>query len=233
VDPVAPPSRRRRRRLLRALVAVAAFLVVVPLAAIELAYQIEIARIPERPPAPAPSFPPLVVRSLAVQLFDTPDPEMTPIYPWSPPIAIARVKLGARPRLTPEGLAASEVLRGAEPRVRSHVWRTIDRVVLATWISRHLSAREAICVALSKMFFAPGTVGIAAAARRFFGKSPDDLDAGEIAELVASGAKPSMLLDWPDLRQSRDGLLSKLRAHGVIDEPTMLAAMARDVRRIK
>jgi hypothetical protein len=231
MDPVAPPQKRRRRRALRALFAVAAFLLIVPVACIEVAYRIELARIPERPPSPAPLLPPLVVRSAGVQLFDTPDPEMTPIYPWTLPIALATIHLGRTPPLTPEALAASAVLRSGHH--RPHLWWAIDSGVLATWISRHLSAREAICVALSEMTFAGGTYGIEAAARRIFDKSPQDLDAGEIAELLALSHQPAFA-DRPDkLRASRDGVLRRLHLHGVIDEPTMLAATKRDVRRFK
>jgi hypothetical protein len=233
VDPITPRSNRRRRRVLRALAGLAAFLVVVPLAAIELAYQIEIARIPERPPSPAPSFPPLLARSLAVQLFDTPDPEMTPTYPWTPLVAVVRMRLGAKPRLTPEALAARQVLRTGQVH-RRQIWSTIDEAVLAIWISRHLSAPEAISVALSKMPFGLETSGVESAARRFFGKSAADLDAGEIAELLAVSTAPDFRLRHREgLRGARDSLLSKLQAHGVIDEPTTMAAMQRDVRRIK
>jgi hypothetical protein len=236
VDPVAPPSRRRRRRLLRALVLVAALLVVMPLVVIEVAYQIEIARIPERPPDPAPSsLPPLVVRAFAVQLFDTADPQMTPIYPWTPLFALARLRRHAG-RLTPEIVAARWTLALDASQVkdrRSNLWWAIDNWVLATWISRHLSAREAIAIALSETAFGQGTVGIGSAARHFLDKSAEDLDAGETALLLALSARPK-LREQPDrLRESRDALLRKLHAHGVIDEPTMLAAMKHDIRRFK
>jgi hypothetical protein len=219
---------------MRALAAVAAFLVVVPLAVIELAYQIEIARIPERPLSPTPSFPPLIVRSLAVQRFDTPDPEMTPtFYPWTPLVAMLRIPPGGKSRLTPGALAAFEVLRTQQVH-RRHIWSNIDEAVLAIWISRHLSAREAISVALSKMPFGLETSGVESAARRFFGKSAVDLDAGEIAELLAVSTAPNFHLRRPDaLRGARDSLLRNLQAHGVIDESTTTAAMKRDVRRIK
>jgi len=233
VDPVAPPQRRRRKRVVRALVIAALVVTIVPLAALELGYQIEIARIPERPPDPVPSLPPLVVRSLGVQLFDTPDPQMKPIYPWTPLIALARVYLGARPRLTPETLAATQVLRSGQRQARN-LRRQIEESVMATWVSRHLPAREALSVALSQMYFAPDVTGIAAAARHFFDKSVEDLDAGEIAALIAWTANPSTYRNRPDrLRDSRDALLRKLHDHGLIDEPTMQAAMERDVRRFK
>ena len=157
---------------------------------------------------------------------------MTRIYPWMPLVAIARVQLGGKPRLTPEALAASALLRSGQH--RPQLWWTIDGGVLATWISRHLSAREAICVALSEMPFGLETSGIESAARRFFGKSAADLDAGEIAELLALSNAPGFRLRHPDaLRGARDGLLLRLQAHGVIDEPTRMAAIQRDVRRIK
>ena len=203
-----------------------------PLVALELGYQIEIARIPERPPDPVPSLPPLVVRSLGVQLFDTPDPEMTPIYPWTPVIAIAKDHLGDRPRPTPEAFAARVVLRPAHP--GSNLRRLIEESVMATWISRHLSAREAISVGLSQMYFAPDVTGIAAAARHFFDKSVEDIDAGEVAALIAWSAGPSMFRNHPDrLRASRDALLRKLHDQRVIDQPTLQAALQQDVRRFK
>ncbi|TMB28211.1 MAG: hypothetical protein E6J61_18555 [Deltaproteobacteria bacterium] len=235
MDPVAPPSRRRRWRLVRALVITALLVTIGPLLALELGYQVEIARIPERPPDPPPSLPPLVVRSLGVQLFDTPDPRMTPIYPWTPFIGLARFYLGARPHLIPEELAARQVMRSAgRPQPPTKLQRLIEVAALATWISRHLSAREAISVALSQAHFAPDVVGIAAAARRFFDKSLEELDAGEIAALIAGSAGPSMYPDRPErLRAPRDALLRKLHDHGLIDEPTMQAAMERDVRRFK
>jgi len=231
VDPVAPPSRRRRKRVVRALVIAVLVVTIVPLIALELGYQIEIARIPERPPDPAPSLPRLVVRSLGVQLFDTPDPEMTPIYPWSPLIALARVYLGERPNMTPAPLAARVTL-GKSIR-RSHLWWAIDNEVLAIWISRHLTAGEAISVALSEMSFGGQTSGIVAAARRFLDKSVEDLDAGEVSELLALSYRRSLLARPDELRRSRDAILRKLRAAGVIDEPTLQAALQQDVRRFK
>jgi len=43
-----------------------------------------------------------------------------------------------------------------------------------------------------------------------------------------------MYPDRPErLRAPRDALLRKLHDHGLIDEPTMQAAMERDVRRFK
>jgi len=229
MDPVAPRSGRRRRRIARALIALVLILVVAPLACVELAYQIEIARIPERPESPAPSFAPLVVRAAAVHLFDTPDPQMTPIYPWTLLIAIGKARLaGALPRLTPEALAATQVLRtGNFAAGRS----TIDNTVLSIWISRHLSAREAICVALSKLPFGLQTSGIESAAR-LLGKSSADLDAGEVAQLLAM-YRPRPLNMGISVREMRDGLLRKMHAQGVIDEATMQAAMEQDVRRFK
>jgi Transglycosylase len=231
VDPVAPPQRRRRKRIVRALVIAALVVAIVPLVALELGYQIEIARIAERPPDPVPSFPPLLVRSLAVQLFDTPDPQMTPIHPWTPVIAMAR---GYRGNLTPEALVASILLGKSQgSHRRSNTRWAIDNGVLATWISRHLTAREAISVALSEMNFGRETAGIDAAARRFFEKSAHDLDAGEVAALLALSHRTSLADRPEELRKARDGLLRRLRAAEVIDEPTMQAAMERDVRRFK
>jgi len=198
---------------------------------LELGYQIEIARIRERPPDPVPSLPPLAVRSLGVQIFDTPDPQMRPIHPWTPVIAVAR---GYRGNLTPEALAASVLLGESQRSIRrSNVWWAIDNAVLATWISRHLTAREAISVALAGMNFGAPTPGIEAAARRFFEKSAQDLDAGEVAALLALSQQPSLADRAEDLRKARDGLLRRLRTAGVIDEPTMQAAMEGDVRRFK
>jgi len=218
----------------RAFLIVAAVVAVVPLPALELAYQIEIARIPDRPPDPAPSLPPLVVRSLGVQLFDTPDPQMKPIYPWTPLIALVKVYLGARPRLTPEALAARQVLRSAgQSQSRSQLRRSIDETVLATWISRHLTAGEAISVALSEMTFGLESAGIDAAARRFFGKSVEDLDAGEVATLLALSQQTSLVDRTEQLRKARDGILRRLRAGGVIDEPTLQEATQQEIRRFK
>jgi hypothetical protein len=232
VNPVVLRSGRRRRRVLRALVVLVLLVVVVPPVCVELGYQIEIARIPERPPSPVPPLPRLLVQSLAVQLFDTAEPEMTTVYPWTPFVALARMKARARPRLTPEALAASETLRQSTA-VRTKMQRMLDRAVLATWISRHLSANEALRVALWQMSFGRDLAGIDAAARRFFGKSAQDLDAGEIAELLAVSQYPAIVEHPERLRESRDDLLRKLHAYGVIDESTMAATMERDVRRFK
>ena len=136
--------------------------------------------------------------------------------------------------MTAEAYAARAVLRTAQERVpRPQIWWTIDNVVLATWISRHLSAPEALSVALSQMPFTPRIAGIDPAARQLFAKSPDDLDAEETAELLALSSQPLLVENPEELRKSRDALLRKLHVHGVIDEPTMLAAMQRDVRRFK
>jgi membrane peptidoglycan carboxypeptidase len=83
------------------------------------------------------------------------------------------------------------------------------------------------------MYFGQGDFGIDAAARRYFGKTPQDLDAGEIAELLAVSPNAAIGNHPEKARASRDGLLHKLHEYGVIDEPTMLAAIERDVRRFK
>ncbi|MGH7398951.1 MAG: monofunctional biosynthetic peptidoglycan transglycosylase [Candidatus Rokuibacteriota bacterium] len=65
------------------------------------------------------------------------------------------------------------------------------REALLTWqLERALSKRRILELYLNVAEFGPGTYGAAAASRRYFGKSPADLDESEAAQLAAALPSP-------------------------------------------
>jgi hypothetical protein len=220
---------RRSRRARRCLIALTLVLLS-PLALLEGAYRYELRAVPERPPAPVPQFPPLVLHAAALEWLGSPTAQGEPIYPWTVVRALAGLPwMNFRDfRRNSDELLASALLVWSGPR-RGNLRRLFALWALTTWISRHLTAEQALsaCVATTP-WFGSGTHGLIEAADRFVGKPADQLDAEEIARLFTLTRSPSERRSHPDRwRAARDVLLRDLHQHGFIDEATLLAATAR------
>ncbi|MGE5049143.1 MAG: hypothetical protein ACM3PC_11270, partial [Deltaproteobacteria bacterium] len=132
-----------------------------PMACIEAAYRIELTRVPERPPEPLPELPSLLIQAAAVDMTGAASPQTRGIYPWTALSALARVASGGSvdARMTPSSLAAQRLLLESGREVRGHLRWTAANLALTVWISRHLTAEQAMATALSTMSFgrdAPG-----------------------------------------------------------------------------
>jgi len=84
---------------------------------------------------------------------------------------------------------------------RAHSWswpqeRTLsghlNRAVLPVWLSDHFNRRELVTFWLDRAYFGHGTYGLGAAAKRYFGTTPEHLTLSELAYLVARTRSPSV-----------------------------------------
>jgi membrane peptidoglycan carboxypeptidase len=173
-----------------------------------------------------------VLHAAALRLLRTPTPEARPIYPWTAVASIVRLfwnhAESSSGRPSASGLAAKTLL-GASATRRSQLRWTVDNLVLTTWVSRHLTAEEALSAALESWAFGAETRGVRDAAERYAGKRVDQLSPEEVARLVVLASEPSLRAHPDKWRLRRDGLLNELHAHRFIDDATLLDATARAV----
>jgi penicillin-binding protein 1C len=201
-----------------------------PMACIEAAYRAELARVPERPPEPLPELPPMLIRAGGLDMIGTSAPETRGIYPWTLLLALARIASGREvdARLTPSSLAARALLLESGREVRGPLRWTAANLALTVWISRHLSAEEAMASALATMSFGPDTPGAEDAALRYMHRPLRQLDPADTAALIVLARDPSGMLRHRDRwRAARDSLLRRLAGDGVTSEQVLRRALAR------
>ncbi len=99
--------------------------------------------------------------------------------------------------------------------------RKIREAILSRRLEAHNSKDEILTLYLNQIFLGHGAHGVAAAARRFFDKSLQELDTSEMALIAGLAGAPSRFSPFlrPELaRERRDHVLDAMVAAGVLDE---------------
>jgi penicillin-binding protein 1A len=112
------------------------------------------------------------------------------------------------------------------------IQRKIREAILARRIEMHFSKREILTLYLNQVFLGHGTYGVGAAARRYFDKSVEDLDLGEMATLaglVRAPSRYSPLTDVEAARARRDQVLAAMVACGYVSDEEANKWRARPV----
>lgn len=114
------------------------------------------------------------------------------------------------------------------------IGRKVQEVVLALWLEQKYSKEEILELYLNRVYFGSGSYGVAAASRRYFGKSARDVSLPEAALLAGLLKAPSRLSPArnPDLAEERaQVVLGAMRAQGVVSDNEMTAALSRQTVR--
>ncbi|HEY2904010.1 MAG TPA: PBP1A family penicillin-binding protein [Polyangia bacterium] len=99
--------------------------------------------------------------------------------------------------------------------------RKIREAILARRLESHYSKRDILTLYLNQIFLGNGAYGVAAAARRYFDKSIDDIDLGEMAMLAGLARAPSRfspLASVDRARARRDQVLTAMVASGYLTD---------------
>lgn len=97
----------------------------------------------------------------------------------------------------------------------------ISQMLLAVKIERQFSKEDILELYMNQIYLGAGAFGFAAAARVYYDKTLDELDAGEIAVLAGLPQAPSRYHpgESPELaKQRQKHVLNRMRATGLIDE---------------
>ncbi len=157
--------------------------------------------------------------------------QLEPIWPWS----IIDHFIPRRPKNRPPSVGrqiTSQLARRwmwerpqREGERRLH--RMFQELALTIWLSRHWTAEEVLTAYAERAWFGEGLVGMDAAARRYFGKQPEQLALHEAALLAGLSQSPSRYdpLRRPEqARKRRDFVLGRLRTLKWISEAEWEAA---------
>jgi penicillin-binding protein 1A len=118
--------------------------------------------------------------------------------------------------------------------------RKLQEAVLALWLERRLTKDQILERYLDTIYLGAGAYGVDAAARRYFGKTPQELTPGESAMLVGLIHAPSRLAPTRSLEAARSraetvlaamvetGALTEKDAAKARAEPARLAVPPRD-----
>lgn len=90
--------------------------------------------------------------------------------------------------------------------------RKIREVLIAFWLEAWLSKDEILSRYLSNVYFGDNTYGLTAAARHYFGRSPDRLNVGQAAMLAGLVKAPSRLAPTSNLKGARAREMVVVRA---------------------
>src|SRR6266404_2811313 len=110
--------------------------------------------------------------------------------------------------------------------------RKIREAILARRLESHYSKRDILTLYLNQIFLGHGAYGVAAAARRYFDKSIDELDLGEMATLAGLARAPSRfspLTSVERARARRDQVLGAMVASGQLTDDEANRWRARPV----
>lgn len=153
-------------------------------------------------------------------------------HPGVDPLAVGRAtiqNLASGRVVSGASTISTQVVRLAQPRPRTLRSKIIE-ALLALKMERSLSKQQILEEYLNRAPFGGLTVGVQAAAQRYFGKDARDLTLGEAALLAGLPQSPSRLR--PDryldraLRR-RDYVLRRMVARGFITEEQRAAALAQ------
>jgi penicillin-binding protein 1A len=110
------------------------------------------------------------------------------------------------------------------------LFRKIPEAILARRLEGRYSKSEILTLYLNQIFLGNTAYGVAAAARRYFDKTVDELDLGEMATIAGIARAPSNFSPIPNLQRSqnrRDQVLSAMAAAGAITAAEATAWKAR------
>ena len=212
------PLNRTRRRLLGALVCLCALALLAPGCAVEALFLWGLHRVGELPSPPRrPTV--LIVHRALWAIEDELPMRVEFMYPWvvfhnyrnprGRQSAGAHVAAGAA-----SAHVASVTSAGRPPRHLDYALRVFATTI---WFTRTFSAEELVVWYGERACFGPDAVGLAQAARHYFGKTPEQLELHEAALLAAVLSSPSRYDPWcrPDAARARRAFtLSRLRDSG-------------------
>ncbi|HEX2660186.1 MAG TPA: transglycosylase domain-containing protein, partial [Polyangia bacterium] len=101
------------------------------------------------------------------------------------------------------------------------IQRKIREAIMARRLESHLTKNEILTLYLNQIFLGAGAYGVGGGARRYFDKSVDELDLGEMATLAGLVRAPSRFSPLTNLeagRARRDQVLSAMVAAGSLSE---------------
>jgi penicillin-binding protein 1A len=110
--------------------------------------------------------------------------------------------------------------------------RKVREAILARRLEQRYSKRDILTLYLNQIFLGHGVYGVAAAARRYFDKSIDEIDLGEMAMLAGLARAPSRFSPLTSIeraRARRDQVLSAMVASGYLTESDANPWRARPV----
>jgi penicillin-binding protein 1A len=110
--------------------------------------------------------------------------------------------------------------------------RKIREAILARRLEARFSKRDILTLYLNQIFLGHGAYGVAAASRRYFDKSVDELDMGEMATLAGLARAPSRFSPLTSLeraRARRDQVLGAMVASGRLTDDEANRWRARPV----
>ena len=105
--------------------------------------------------------------------------------------------------------------------------RKVQEAVIAVWLEFHLTKEEILAQYLNTVYFGDSAYGIDAAARRYFGKSAQELTLGEAAMLVGLIRAPSALEPkhhFDRARERADVVLEAMVKNGAISQEQAVEA---------
>ena len=105
-------------------------------------------------------------------------------------------------------------------RISRSLFRKIPEAILARRIEARYSKRDILTLYLNQIFLGHTAYGVAAAARRYFDKTVDELDLGEMATIAGIARAPSRFAPTANLQRAqtrRDQVLAAMVAAGFIN----------------
>jgi penicillin-binding protein 1A len=119
---------------------------------------------------------------------------------------------------------------------RKSIVRKIKEAVLAFQLERRYTKDEILWLYLNQIYLGSGAYGVESAARIYFGKSVSDLSLAEcalIAGLPKSPSNYSPLINPQLAVKRRNTVLRQMAATGIIDAPTLAAALAEPLKLVQ
>ena len=110
------------------------------------------------------------------------------------------------------------------------IQRKIREAILARRLESHLTKNEILTLYLNQIFLGAGAYGVGGGARRYFDKSVDELNVGEMATLAGLVRAPSRFSPLTNLdagRARRDQVLSAMVAAGYLTDAEATTWKAR------
>lgn len=132
-------------------------------------------------------------------------------------------------RVSGASTLSMQVIRLAKPRPRTLRTKLVE-MFTALQMERILSKDEILTQYLNRAPFGANLVGIEAASRRYFGKSPEDLSLAEAALLAGVPQSPSRLRPDRQLERAKRRqayVLDRMKATGAITEEQRNAALSQ------